>query len=171
MVPADYHNCQTYFSRWAKEYGCTSALICSPNYLQEDLVSRLCTGPIKVLQQEDWNLEKPCPFPNSQVVVACNVFHYSAQPVLWFQNVLASCQYFWLQDLFSRPRGGNGELGADGDKLRFAYGGVRTASIAYRYDLAELGDRLLDFHLYDAGSFAERRAMINFVALIRGDLT
>lgn len=116
-----------------------------------------------------WNLNN-LPPSTADVIIACNVFHYSPNPALWFNNVLSSCRYFWMQDLYMRYRGDGSELGKDGDSARYALGYAKTVNLEHAHNLKQYGERLIDYRVYDAGSMRAGRTSINFVACFRGDL-
>jgi hypothetical protein len=85
-----------------------------------------------------WNLN------NSQkrlhdLIVACNVFHYSDNPQLWFYNVLSCTNVLWIQDIINRYRGNDSQLGFDGDSMRYSYQDFKS-SFEHTVDISQFGD-------------------------------
>src|ERR1700733_3882300 len=76
-----------------------------------------------VLTRKDWDLAERRPDLRFDLIIACNVFHYSADPTRWLNNVTASCRAFLFTDLIRRKRSLESELGRDGDCMRYAIGG------------------------------------------------
>lgn len=143
-----------------------SIMGCSLDARQIEIL-RLLKDPVNINRQ-DWDLNKPGT-RTADIIVLCNVFHYSPDPALWFKNVLACCKELWITDIICRRRGGNSELGADGDAVRYSLGGVAIPEAKIFY-LDDLEDKLQAFWTYDAGSFRAGHLCINFVAAIKGDL-
>jgi hypothetical protein len=121
------------------------------------------------LRHRSWDLDRPGR-RRYDVLLAANVFMYSADPQRWFDNVLARCQWFVLQDIVRRRRSPDGELGPDGDRMRYAAGGERPRTDEF-FDLRALGDRLLACSTYVAGPSEFDAEPLHVLALIRGDLT
>jgi hypothetical protein len=174
-VPEDYIVYQRAWSSWAELCPTTDkVIVCSGN--KEQLAIVISLFPVaKVLNWDinQWDLNRPCP-TSADIIVACNVFQYSPNPQVWFKNCFASCKYLWVQDLFSRPRGPDGtELSKNDptdDRVRYGFGGVFSSNTDTMFDLAVYRDRLRAIGFYDAGSFKEGKALINFAACLRGDL-
>lgn len=163
-VDEDYTICRSAFSRWAEQILPSGrVLVCSPDVRQLEILKlALPDASIVPLGATQWDLNHPCP-TTANLIVACNVFHYSPDPHLWFRNVFAACRHFWLQDLFLRYRGPEG-LGEDGDRARYGLG------VGGCTDLAAYTGRLLDYTMYDGGSYSNLRTTVHFVASFRGDL-
>lgn len=171
----DYEACRTYWAKWAKKFSPKTILSCSGNSTQvATLQAMFPSAEVTNWGIERWSLDYACQI-QSDVIVACNVFHYAPNPALWFKNCLSACKYLWLQDLFSRPRGEQGrEISSSdaGDSTRYGYGNVfsSNAPVDTAFDLATYQERLQDLQFYDAGSFRDGKALINFVACLKGDL-
>lgn len=145
-----------------------NVIMLSPNDEQYRLIREEFTGStIYSLKKASWDLNNPTD-DTADLIVACNVFHYSKNPTLWFQHVFAACKFFLIQDLISRKRNGNNELGDDGDATRYDW---RSSSQKNHpvFDLVVFEDRLLHFQAYDAGS-RDGNHMVNFAAVFKGDL-
>src|ERR1700761_2439751 len=63
-----------------------------------------------VLTRKDWDLDERRLDLRFDLIIACNVFHYAAAPLRWFDNVTASCRAFLLTDLIRRKRSPESEL-------------------------------------------------------------
>lgn len=172
-VTEDYDACRTYWAKWSKKFTPRKIVSCSGNSIQVAILKDMfLVAEVINWGIERWSLDYPCQ-TTADVIVVCNVFHYSPNPSLWLKNCLASCKQLWLQDLFSRPRGPQGKefsITDTGDCVRYGYGGIATSNTYDVFDLVTLKDRILDYSVYDAGSFREGKAMINFAACIKGDL-
>ncbi len=116
-----------------------------------------------------WNLNRPGR-RRFDLLVASNVFMYSADPERWLGNVLPCCRFLVLLDLVRRQRSRESEFGCDGDCMRYAVGEAQPRVDTY-FDLAMLGDRLLGYRTYDGGANEFDNAPLHFVALVRGDLS
>lgn len=163
-VAGDYEACEQQFLRWSA-HPVKKVIGLSLDERQRRIVQKLYPfAQLLDFRVKDWDLNEPGK-EAADLVVACNVFHYSPDPLKWFTHVLACCKQFWIQDLLFRHRGKDG-LGPDGDRTRYSYGPDGRSNT---FDLSVLGDRLLDFEAYDAGSMDCKRLTLNFVARIRGD--
>lgn len=178
-TPQDYEVYRRVWPKWAEI--CLPStngriLLCSPDKVQFSITQLFYANHLLMQRSEsEWNLNSPWLEDPVDVIIACNVFHYSYDPIKWFDNCFSACKFLWLQDLFSRPRGHNGtELSKDdpSDMTRYGLGGVFSSNVPVdtAFDLAMYKDRLLAYEVYDAGSFRECKALINFVACFRGDL-
>jgi hypothetical protein len=121
-----------------------------------------------VLTRKDWDLDERRPDLRFDVIIACNVFHYSPDPTRWFNSVTASCRAFLCTDLIRRKRSLEGELGHDGDCMRYAIGGEEPV-IGPRFDLNLLDHPLLGYLTF-AGAANEYGDARHFLALVRGQL-
>lgn len=121
------------------------------------------------LTRRRWDLYEP-QAERFDLLVASNVFMYSADPARWFANVLAACAYFLLIDLVRRQRGESSEFGSDGDRIRYAVGDARPR-VTQRFDLGRLGDRVLGYRTYDGGANLFDDSPLHVIALIRGNLS
>lgn len=173
-VKEDYDNLAVAARRWG-ESGFPqgmSAVVLSPDQTQmKKLEENLPKSVFFPLQKSNWDLNQPYPanLAKPRVIIACNVFHYSPNPFLWFNSVFAACKEFWIQDLFWRPRGHNKQLGDDNDQKRYSLGEFLPNSDIY-FNLHTIKGRILDYWIYDAGSLRANRTMINFMARLKGDL-
>lgn len=176
-VQEDYEAYERWFPQWADQIAVEkqpvkNILSCSANFRQLDLLARLYPNSsiIPTAKEHNWNLYDPCPYKNVDLIVACNVFHYLANPAKAFENIFAASRFFWMQDLQQRMRGGDWELGEGGDCMRYIYDGSRPTNFPTIYNLGVYQDRLLDYKLYDGGSKQNKRATIHFMAFFRGDV-
>lgn len=163
MTEQDLIFCRESFTKWNKESNKT-ALLLSANKPQTLLMDNLIPN-YHLSTVFDWDLNTYAQTYVYDVIVACNVFHYSNDPGGWFHHVFASCKEFWIQDLYVRNRGPKG-LGIDGDKIRYSYNEQREGT----FDLGIFNKRILDIRFYDAGSYSNKATSINFVARLEGDL-
>jgi hypothetical protein len=171
-VPQDYAACQRKWPIWRDrlEMSVQSVVNLSPDSKQAGILrSMFPSADIMEKTIGNWDLNEPATF-SCGLVVACNVFHYSPNPTLWFQNVFKVCHWFWMQDLCLRDRGGCNGRGLDGDQVRYAYGGLPSSSKFDLCALKDIKDRITDIHFYDAGSKESGKLCLNFVACFRGDL-
>ena len=122
----------------------------------------------KAISHRRWDLNQPNR-RKFDLLIASNVFMYSADPPRWFRNVLASCRYFLLLDLVRRQRSSGSEFGPDRDCMRYAIGSAKPRVNPY-FDLNLLGDRLLGFRTFPGGANTYDDAPLHLVALLRGDL-
>ena len=103
---------------------------------------------------KNWDLNQAFPAKGGvDLVVTSNVFHYSPNPTLWFENVLRMTRLFVVQDLISRRRSKTADgLCDDGDRVRYSYSaqGV-TSDLPGAYDLDALGDQILRFEEFEGG--------------------
>ena len=97
MIENDLLAYKRCFTKWRKKLD-EIKYICmlSPNKIQYNLVKKLFPeSKLHISTVKDWNLNKPSA-SKYDLIIACNVFHYSPKPNLWFKNVLNSCRYFWI---------------------------------------------------------------------------
>lgn len=173
-VKEDYDNLRVAIRRWLEQSDRKPGgviLTLSPDDTQERIIyDEIGTATYQRFLQRHWDLNEPWPGGEKpELTIACNVFHYSPNPALWFANVLGACKELWLQDLVWRPRG-TSQLGVDGDKARYCLGNLPIQSNATYFNLNLIKDRILDYWTYDAGSLRAHRTMVNFVARLKGDL-
>lgn len=116
--------------------------------------SRLPGARLYVATAKTWDLNDPLSGAGYfDLIVASNVFHYSREPRVWFDNVLARTRYLVLQDLIYRRRSPRAPfLGNDGDAVRYCYSrrGV-TSGFAEPFDLSEIDARIVWFQDYEGG--------------------
>ena len=169
-IEQDYNKCRDKWRCWADHPERVGYIVtCSCDITQNAILRSLFpSAEIVNVGRDGWDLNNPCPFEDVDLIVACNVFHYSPEPFKWLDNVLSACKQFWMQDIFCRARGLNHELQDDGDAARFCLN-LRTPYPSYLWDLGAYTSKLLDYEVYDAGSFKERKTLINFVANFKGD--
>jgi hypothetical protein len=140
-------------------------LLCSPSSKQLSLIKKLFTyKQVSTSNIDTWDFSQPC-LTKTDLLIIQNVFHYSPDPELWFENCIAGCKELWVQDLMIRPRGPNG-LGEDGDKMRYRF----HQPVPETFDLKVLEDRMHEFWFYDAGTLRAGLTCINFITAMRGDL-
>jgi len=140
----------------------------SPNEEQYQLIKKIFPNAnIRVYTIKSWNLDKPNK-RHYDLICAMNVFHYSKQPLLWFDNVLNSCRYFWLQDLINRYRSTKEglQLGNDGDSMRYSFSPNIHSSFEGAFDLALFKERIIDFHAYPT-----KGQSIHFLCCMKGNST
>lgn len=127
MIPEDMIMYQKHFPQWRKElpYLPDVVGVLSPNSEQLDYIRELFPySKVTAIYFHNWDLND-YNRAKFDLLVAMNVFHYSNNPDIWFDNVLRSCRVFWMQDINSRKRGKDGgELCNDGDSVRYYYGDV-----------------------------------------------
>jgi hypothetical protein len=122
----------------------------------------------RVLERKDWDLGEKRRDLRFDLIIACHVFHYASEPERWFENVGASCRALLIADLIRRKRSAEGELGQDGDAMRYAVDSHRP-TVARHFELNSLGARLLARHVF-AGAANEYGPALHVLALIRGQL-
>ena len=149
MIEKDLSAYSRYFTKWCNqldylEYVC----MLSPNRQQYDFVKRLFPkAKLHWSTVNDWDLNKSND-AKYDLIIACNVFHYSPNPDLWFKNVLDSCRYFWIQDLIDRYRSSNGQLGTDGDSRRYSYMPDYKSEYPESFDLSLYDKNIISFKAY-----------------------
>jgi hypothetical protein len=115
-----------------------------------------------------WNLDRPNR-RRFDLIVASNVFMYSSDPARWFRHVLGSCRFFLLLDLIRRQRSPEGELGRDGDRVRFALG-EQQPRLENAFPLGRLDGRMLGSRTFHGGANQFDEHPLHLVGLFRGDL-
>lgn len=120
------------------------------------------------LSRRKWDLDRPGT-ERFDLLVASSVFMYSADPRRWFGNVLEACTCFLMVDIVRRKRSTAGELGEDGDRMRYALGG-ELPRVSTFFDLDVLGERVLAARTYPGGANAFDSEPLHVIALIRGDV-
>ena len=150
MVPEDFEQIQKQFSNW-KDPSIKEITLLSPNEEQYQLIKKIFSkANITVYTIKSWKLD----YPNKRhydLICAMNVFMYSKRPILWFENVLNYCRYFWLQDLINRYRNKEGQpiqLGNDGDSMRYSFSPNIQSTFEGAFDLAVFKEKIIDFHAY-----------------------
>lgn len=172
MVDADMETYLAHFPGWRAALGDVGKIcLLSPDKKQVQLVQLLFpAAAITTIGQDEWNLDSPvCRGDvNYDLIFAANVFMYSRNPRLWFENVLARCRYFWIQDLVRGQRMTDRELGSDGDSCRYSRKshGITVHEGVPSFDLSCFDDRILEYETYVCGSTGKS---LHFVASIRGD--
>jgi peptidoglycan/xylan/chitin deacetylase (PgdA/CDA1 family) len=122
----------------------------------------------QVFTVKDWDLGRPKPELRADLIIASHVFHYAADPALWFDNVRASCRAFLCLDLIRRKRSAEAELGKDGDRMRYSVGEHR-AVLPGAFELSALGEQVLALRTFDGGR-NEHGEALHFAALLEGKL-
>lgn len=176
-TPYDYEKYKKYWPQWATRCNLNNdsrVLICSPDQAQYRLIQMLCPEAHLMQRTEvEWDLNRPWKEDPVDIIVACNVFHYSRKPDLWFKNCFGACRYLWIQDLISRPRGIHGlEFSTidHGDCQRYRLGDNLIPSRYATFDLLTYQENLLHIEIYDAGSQEAKATLLNFIALFQGDI-
>lgn len=95
-----------------------------------------------------WNISVPQTY-NYDLIVACNVFMYSDNPQLWFDNLLNSGKFLFIQDVSKGWRGGIDGRGDDGDSTRFHRSPKTLQSCPVSYDLAMLKQYEIDYEEHE----------------------
>ena len=173
MTAHDYTAYAKHFPDWKSEIGIIEKIAVLSGYDKQISLMRSLYPDISVddLSMRSWDLNT-LPPRSYDLVVAMNVFHYSTNPKLWFSNVLSSCKWFWMQDLINRYRDGLGQLGDDGDILRFKCPPLGMLSFfTNAFDISYLVDRIKKVVVYDGGGSTDPfRPSTHFLACIKGDL-
>ena len=169
MISDDYTMYLRYFPVWRDTIGEISTVsILSPHPKQLDLIRSLFPNrSIHSLSRQDWDLANSVS-REWDLVVAMNVFHYSQSPELWFNNILDSCKWFWIQDLIYRPRGPKG-FGTDGDCMRYSYSPDIVSPYKNAYDIFQLRDSVREFVHYRDTSVGS--TAVHFLALLKGRIS
>ena len=173
MVPEDYEQMRIYFPLWKKGHSFTEICLLSPNKKQYQLLRELFPkSNISVCTVRDWNLNEKSK-RKYDLVCAMNIFHYSKQPLLWFNNVLDACKYFWLQDLVIRYRSEKGppfQLGNDGDSIRYCFLPEVKSTFEKAFDLSIFANRIVNFNTYSTESGLEK-PNLHFILNMKGNVT
>ena len=166
MIKQDYTNYQTHFPIWYNNE--KSFCLLSPNKEQEDLITTLFpNATITVKRKGEWDLNKKNK-GKYDVIIAMNIFHYSPDPELWFNNVFNSCKQFWIQDLISRRRGTakDTELGTDGDSARYQFLPDIHSILLNAFDVNFYKDRILYVKTYKG----DKDGSLHFMCKLKGDV-
>ena len=170
MVPEDYEQMQAAFPLWKKNHYLKEICLLSPNKKQYQLIKGLFPkSNISVCTVRNWNLSKKNK-RKYDLVCAMNIFHYSKQPLLWFNNVLNSCRYFWLQDLIIRYRSEKGmpfQLGNDGDSMRYCFLPEVKSTFKNAFDLSIFAQRIVNFKTY---STQGNPTNLHFILNMKGEV-
>lgn len=105
-----------------KEIKINSVAAVSGESMEIDLCKRLLNVDLKCISEKEWNLYNECDFKlNVDLMLACNTFMCSKNPLLWLQNIAKVSKYIILQDLSSAARG-QGKITApdSGDFMRYS---------------------------------------------------
>lgn len=106
---------------WSRHIDPKTIGLLSCNNQQYDIIHGLFPNA-EIIQYgiNSWNLNNG-QTTKHDLIVACNVFHYSDNPRLWFSNVLSCTSLLWIQDIINRKRSIDSQLGSDGDSMRYYY--------------------------------------------------
>lgn len=133
-----------------------SLLLISPD--RDDLQfarSRFPRARIFASFRWNWDLNRPCPFGADRfdLCLVSNVFHYSPDPALWYENLLATTRVALIQDLIWRKRSDSPPfLGPDGDAIRYEFNERGVHSAAERtFDLSMLDLQFRYFETFSGG--------------------
>lgn len=142
-------------------------LLFCPSSEEIELATRKLSGcEITVLDRSSWDLmnEPPEHFPVFDMVLMCNVFMYSQDPVRWLSNISKKCKWLLIQDIIRAKRMPDAELGSDGDSSRY---GFPTYGEIPRIDYFNLEDYdVMDVIFYSDGDGPGGADCRKFVALI-----
>ena len=166
MIKQDYVSYRTYFPLWYSDE--KSFCLLSPNEEQEKLIRTLFPqSTVTVKRKEDWDLNKKIK-DKYDIIIAMNVFHYSPDPELWFNNVFNSCKQFWIQDLVSRKRGTlkDTELDQDGDSARYQFLPDIHSTLLDAFDVNFYKDRILYLKTYKG----DKDGSLHFMCKLKGDI-
>lgn len=151
MKADDLAKMKELFPRW-KETTKDVSTICvhSPAGSEVSLISELFPlSEIVLLNETRWNLLGPAP-QKFDLFVTNNTFMYSTNPQAWFDNVLASCRYAWIQDIVRGRRDPEKECGGDGDSMRYKYEPDAVARLPEAYDLHKLDKHIREFVTWES---------------------
>ena len=167
MTPEDYEQLRAVF-RFVDVR--SSVAVLSPRH--RGAVARFREGELRLfptaiaVSRGEWDLDEPGP-RDFDFIVAANVFMYSSRPQQWLENVLARCSYFLLLDLVRRRLSAAGELGPDGNCMRYAIGDERPRSTDF-FDLGAIDDRILGWRTFYGGANEHDDSPRHFIALLQG---
>lgn len=121
--------------------------------------------------KNQWDIQER-PYPRDiDMVLACNVFMCSKDPLTWFKNGAASARHLVIMDHCVAWRGGTEELGKPEDQKRFTYPPLMVAKHEEAFDLHSVGDALLEVEPYNYPSGCGVQGfedVLMFIAHIRG---
>lgn len=105
-----------------RKSGIKSILLISPDKRQIDMVSTLFdSAEITVSNIGDYDIMSGPHKNHYDIIFLENVLMYLEDPETGLNNLLASCNELWVQDLIRGRRMSDAELGDDGDRSRFSF--------------------------------------------------
>jgi len=145
------------FAHYAKSANPRSVMLLTPSKYDVDLVrATFQTARIFVATRKTWDLNRRFPSDGTvDLLVVSNVFHYSPDPALWFENVLGMTTHCIVQDLIFRrrsasPDGLNKDPADGGDSVRYSFESRGERSeFASPFDLSALENQIEYFEAYD----------------------
>ena len=174
MIESDLSAYHRYFTKWCEKlYKIEYICMLSPNKIQYNLIKKIFSkSKIHISTVSDWNLNNSND-AKYDLIIACNVFHYSPNPDLWFNNVLNSCRYFWIQDLIDRYRAGDHQLQSKdpvGDSMRYSYLPNYKSEYSESFDLSLYRPYILSFVAYKATPPIEypSSTCLHFICFMKG---
>jgi hypothetical protein len=136
----------------------TGVTICSPSN-EEFAIARAFwpAAEIRRFTQAEWNLDDIGPLPPEDwgLLMACNTFMCSRDPMLWIENIRRTHRYLLIQDLSNAQRQPHRHLSPEtGDVARYSvlsHGIVGKTDLGHNvYDISSTyGVRVLDCLGYD----------------------
>jgi hypothetical protein len=148
-----------------------SVLALSPDHRQYQLLRETFPdAQIVSLTQEAYDIDDgPAPGGLYDVAFLGNVFMYCKKPTVWFRNLLESSRVLLVQDLIRAWRGGDMELGQDGDSLRFSFSSMgELARVPETFDVDDPknGVKTIALSVYsEPTAHPPERSCMKFVAL------
>jgi len=151
MKADDLEKMKVLFPEWKKLTSDVKTIcVHSPAGGEIDILSELFPmADISRLGESTWNLLKTAP-QKFDLFVTNNTFMYSTDPQAWFDNIMASCRYAWIQDVIRGRRDPERECGNDGDRMRFKYEPRASARLPEAYDLHKLDKMIVKFDPFDS---------------------
>ena len=137
MTNADLIAIRTFFPEWFTSLKPKTAVILSPTGEMGAVRESMSLIDLETLTIADWNLDIRSD-KRWDLCIAINVFMYSKNPSLWFENVFQSCDTIWMIDHVDRDRGKN-QLGNDGDAIRYQFLPSVVSSFPNAFDLSLAG--------------------------------
>lgn len=151
MKADDLEKMRLLFPEWKKLTSDVKTIcVHSPAGGEIDILSDLFpVADISRLGESTWNLLEQAP-QKFDLFVTNNTFMYSTNPQAWFDNIMASCRYAWIQDVIRGRRDPERECGNDGDCMRFKYEPLAVARLPEAYDLHKLDKMIVNFAPFDS---------------------
>ena len=151
MLDYDLVNYKKIFPKWVGQmtnvyYIC----LLSPNNDQIKIIKEFFPkSKIHISTKRDWKLANR----NNNIydlIFAGNVLMYSEKPIVWFENILESCRYFWNQDSIDSYRNGQNQISIieEADSMRFSYLPKYKSKFLNSFDLSFFDKNIIDFYMY-----------------------
>jgi len=175
MKNNDVEQLEIFFSSISHIIGkINKAVMCSPDPREISLVRRhFRADNVVELDRKAWDINKTCP-EESDMVMACNVFMESPDPLLWINNACARTKWFVILDNCISHRGNiQGETAVSiGDVMRYTMPPIMVAKLPTAFDLNTISDRIIKIVPYDLESHCGVEGYhkaTSFIALIKGN--